>query len=184
MSRIKILLTVVLFLGLVALARAETNTENKKEEEKIAKPLVSLEAKSGTASEAEAEFKKTTEKKTVIGTVAGINPYFLAVDIGVDQAAATTIEITMEINSDTQVKSKKSLKDIANGDTVSVTYEETKATNGKITRVLSRITKEINFIKAAEAIKEQNAMQSEAQEEPAPQETTAPPERPAGTIEE
>jgi hypothetical protein len=174
MSKIKILLTLVFFLGLVSAVKAETKPVIKKEAKSFSPVKVSTEAKPEAVSEAEKEFKQTTESKTIDGTVAGISPSFLAVDYGLNAQATSALEMAMSVDKNTKVQFKKNLKEINTGDTVRVTYEEITETNGKITRVLSRIAKEIDFVKAAEVIQEPPALGSKAPEAEVPAASSLP----------
>jgi preprotein translocase subunit YajC len=127
---IKFGLVVVLVLGLAPLSFAQ---ENKKE-----------------------EITKKTTAKEISGEVSGISSNFIAIVYG--QNSKTSFEMALIIDKDTKVEHKKSLKEIKPGDTVSVRYEENtetykeetkKGEKKDVTRLLRRIVKTVDFVRAA-----------------------------------
>jgi hypothetical protein len=130
---IKMIMSLILFSGLIcSVNAAEKGAEDKEEPKKI------------------------TLEKTVSGDVSGISPNFIAILYGQDKK--TSYEMALVIDKNTKVERKKSLKEIGAGDTVSVKYEETTQTHkektekGKekdITKILVRLAKVVSFVKAA-----------------------------------
>jgi hypothetical protein len=104
-----------------------------------------------TEETAETAVKVTIKKqiKTVTGEVSAISGNFIAVLYGSDKD--TSYEMALNMNKEVKVAHKKSLKDIVQGDTVSVSYEETaEIKEGVQPKVLARVVKEVSFLSTAQ----------------------------------
>lgn len=113
---------------------------------------------------------RTVKLKEVRGEVSGISSNFIAVLYGKD--ADTSYEIALNTDAKTRVERKNSLKDIAVGDTVFVSYEETIETKkGEKPRILGRVVKLVRFLRAAEKQPEIDALVSSPEEGETPLET-------------
>lgn len=117
-----------------------------------------VEAPVAASSEtAPTEPKIETVMRSVTGEVSGVSGGFIAILFGVGKE--TSYEMAFNLDKDVKVVHKESLKDIAQGDTVSVSYEETTRTKeGEKPRVMARVVKEISFISAAKKAPEAGAL--------------------------
>lgn len=96
----------------------------------------------------ETEEKIETTVKEVSGEISGVSSNFIAILYGQDETAS--YEMAFSVGKDVKLVHKKSLSELAVGDTVTVSYEEKTKKNkeGKI-MILSRVPKRISFIRAA-----------------------------------
>ena len=103
--------------------------------------------------------KITTKKvmKTVTGEVSAITSNFIAVLYGSDKD--TSYEMALYLDKEVKVAHKKSLKEIVQGDTVAVSYEESaEIKEGEKPKVLAKVVKEVAFLSAAQKKPESSAL--------------------------
>ena len=104
------------------------------------------------AQEATGKLKnRDVQSKHMTGEVSGISSSFLALVYAVDEKAKASYEMAFSVDKNVKVEGKDKLSEIAVGDTVSVSYDETieKDEKGENPKVMERLVKRIMLVKAA-----------------------------------
>ena len=94
---------------------------------------------------------RDVQSKHMTGEVSGISSNFLALMYAVDEKAQTSYEMAFSVDKNVKVEGKDKLSEIAAGDTVSVSYDETteKDEKGENPRIVERLVKRIVLVKEA-----------------------------------
>lgn len=110
----------------------------------------------GMASAEAEEIKKKVTIKELQGEVSGLSNNFIAIIYAQDKKTSYEMAFTMDKNL--RIENRKSLSDIAVGDIVSVSFEETSETkkqgNKDISRIAGRLVKKIRFIRPGAKVQE------------------------------
>ena len=98
----------------------------------------------------------SAEIKQVQGQVSSLtpakNPEYIGVDYQEDKETGVAYEIVLAIDKNIKLEHKRSLADIAVGDSVDVTYEEATVTTAEGQQQTRRTAKVISFVKPADTI--------------------------------
>ncbi|MFA5146886.1 MAG: hypothetical protein WC515_05920 [Candidatus Omnitrophota bacterium] len=122
--------------------------------------LISGPAYAVPAEEKAALPREEVATRSVVGIVSGVSPSFIAIEYGIDQAGPS-LELAFNIDKSVKVENKRSIKEIAMGDTVEVTY-------GEITRIApdgkklgsKRVAKKVTFMRPAAKPSESSVLTS------------------------
>lgn len=143
-------LFMILALGLSTAALAQEQNIKKTDEIKpAAKPQATKEA---PVKKEATEERTVSVPKEIEGKVSGISPNFIAIAYGESKQAS--LEMAFDLNKNVKVNHKKSLSEIAMGDTVKVDYDEITRTRDDGKKISRRAAKMVTFLRKAEKIPE------------------------------